>query len=99
MHFTIIAYDGTDDQALERRLAARDDHLSSIKKLKASGKIRYAVALLDEKEKMTGSIIVCDFDSRDELDAWLQEEPYVTGNVWEKIEVKPCLVPPLFLKS
>jgi len=98
MHFIIIAYDGTDDQALERRLAARDDHLSSIKKLKAAGKMLYAVAILDEKEKMTGTVIVSDFDSRDELDAWLKEEPYVIGNVWEKIEVKPCLVPPLFLK-
>lgn len=65
--------------------------------MKASGKILYAVVILDEKEKMIGSMIVCDFDSRDELDAWLKEEPYVTGNVWEKIEVKPCMVPPLFL--
>jgi uncharacterized protein YciI len=97
MHFIIIAYDGIDDQALERRMAARDDHLASIKKMKASGKMLYAVAILDEKEKMTGTVIVCDFASRDELDACLKEEPYVTGNVWKKIEIKPCLVPPLFL--
>jgi len=66
--------------------------------MKASGKILYAVAMLDDKEKMTGSVVVCDFGSRNELDAWLKKEPYVTGNVWEKIEVKPCLVPPFFLK-
>jgi hypothetical protein len=40
-------------------------------------------------------MIVCDFPSRDELEEqWLKNEPYVTGNVWKKIEVNRAHVAP-----
>jgi len=38
MYYIIIAYDGIDDQALKRRLAARDDHLSSSKESTPKGR-------------------------------------------------------------
>ena len=42
-----------------------------------------------------GSIFVCDFPGREELqEKWLDSEPYVTGNVWEKIAVHRAWVPP-----
>jgi len=40
--------------------------------------------------------MVVDFPSKADLDAWLKAEPYVIGNVWQKIEVLPARVPPLF---
>lgn len=97
MHFLVMAYDGTDEEAPARRLAARERHLASIEMLKTEGKALYGAALIDEMGAMIGSLVIYEFDSREEFDAYLKAEPYVTGKVWEKIEVRPCRVPPIFL--
>lgn len=55
------------------------------------------LTILDEEEKMIGSMMVVEYPSREELNQWLKEEPYVTGKVWEKIEVRQCKVPALFM--
>lgn len=87
MQYIVLGYDGTDDKALERRLAVREAHLKKAGELAESGQWLYASAILDDDGKMIGSMIVCDYSSREELDQWLKEEPYVTGKVWEKIVV------------
>jgi uncharacterized protein len=97
MHFLLIAYDGTDDQAPARRQLVRERHLASIEALKKEGKALYGAALLNEKQEMAGSVVIYQFPTREEFDAYLEEEPYVTGNVWQRIEVRPCRVPPVFL--
>ncbi len=97
MNYLIIAHDGTDDKALERRLASRDQHLASIIKLKAEGKALYGAALIDEGGAMNGSLLIMDFASQAELDHYLATEPYITGKVWQQVEVKPCSVPEIFL--
>lgn len=97
MHFLLIAYDGTDEQAPARRLRAREQHLASIEALKKEGKALYGAALLDDRQEMAGSLVIYQFDSRGDLDAYLAEEPYVTQKVWQRIEIKPCRVPPVFL--
>jgi uncharacterized protein YciI len=38
---------------------------------------------------MVGSVMVVDFPTREELDAWLRTDPYVASGVWEQIEVHP----------
>jgi uncharacterized protein len=98
MHYLIIAHDGTDEKALERRLAARDRHLSSIERLKAEGKALYGAALLDNEGTMRGSILIVNFPTDEELREYLASDPYVTGHVWAQVEVKPCRVPEIFLK-
>ena len=35
---------------------------------------------------------MADFPSREELDAWLDHDPYVTGGVWQQVEVAPFRV-------
>jgi len=97
MQFIVTGYDGTDEKALERRLAVRDEHLELATSMKKEEKFLYAAAILDENEKMIGSIMIVDFPTREDLDQWLKVEPYVKGDVWKKIEVKSCKVPPLFL--
>jgi uncharacterized protein YciI len=99
MQFLIIANDGRDEKALERRMAGRMAHLTGLERMKAEGKALYGAAILDNEEKMSGSVMICDFASRNELDAYLKVEPYVTGNVWEKIEVLTVKVPPLFMQN
>jgi uncharacterized protein YciI len=96
MQFLVIAHDATDDKAHERRAAARQAHLVLSDHMKYVGTLLFAVAILDESEDMIGSVMVCDFDTREQFDQWLEKEPYVTGKVWEKIDVKTCRVGPNF---
>ena len=100
MQFIVIAYDGTDEKAYERRLAVREDHLKSAKELYDTGKWIYAAAILNDDGKMIGSMIVCDYQSREELqEQWLNNEPYIKGNVWKRIEIKHAQVAPFCVKS
>ena len=99
MQFIIIAYDGTDDKALERRMAVREDHLTNAEKFFANGKWLYACAILNDAGDMIGSTIICDFSSREELEEqWLNSEPYVLGDVWKNITIHPARVPPMLLE-
>ena len=94
MQFLVIARDGHD--ALKRRLAMREAHLAAANRLRASGNLLYGVAMLDDNGQPTGSMEVVQFESRVELDRWLQQEPFVTGQVWAEVEVTPCRVGPMF---
>ena len=89
MLYVVHAYDYSDEQAPERRLTARPLHLDRARALKASGNFVLGGALLSPDERMIGSMMVVDFDDEPQLRAWLDTDPYVTGRVWEKIDVKP----------
>ncbi|MFA6208889.1 MAG: YciI family protein [Candidatus Obscuribacterales bacterium] len=97
MQFIVTGLDGDDADALARRTAVREAHLEGVVELKKAGKILFGTAILDDSEKMIGSVMVVDFADRAELDLWLKAEPYVTGDVWRKIEVAPCRVAPMFM--
>lgn len=97
MQFIVIGRDGTDENALERRMAAREAHLETAKKMHESGNWLYAAAILNDEGKMAGSMIVCDFESREALDReWLDNEAYVKGNVWETVEIQQATVAPFW---
>lgn len=96
MQFLLIAHDGNDDDALNRRMRAREQHIALGDEMVASGNMLYGGALLDEQDKMIGSVLVLDFPTRQELDAWLKIEPYVLGDVWRSIDVQPFRVGPSF---
>ena len=87
--YLVTAFDYTDENALERRMAARPAHLEGAKRLKANNQLVLAGAMLNEEGKMTGSSMIVQFEKREELDAWLAEDPYVKEKVWEKVDVKP----------
>lgn len=99
MQYLVIAYDGHDEGAPERRLAAREEHLKATARMKAEGKTLFAGALLDENEKMIGSAVVVDFPSREELDKWLETEPYMINNVWQQVEIKPYRPAAFFMEQ
>ncbi|MFQ5985161.1 MAG: YciI family protein [Alphaproteobacteria bacterium] len=89
MQYLVVAYDGTDAEAPARRQAARQAHLEQVRVLKDQGRMICGGALLDDDGRMIGSACVVEFPTRAELDAWLERDPYVTGKVWQKIEVTP----------
>ncbi len=92
LQFVVNAKDGTDPEALERRMAARSGHLDGARKLKETNNLVVAGATLDKEGKMTGSVMVVQFESEEGLKQWLDNDPYITGNVWQEIEVKPFKV-------
>ncbi len=97
MEYIVTAYDYTDEGAADRRKANRPEHLALGTKHREAGIRLIGAGILNDAGETIGSLIVCNVDSREEVDAWLQEEPYVTGKVWEKIGVMPCQVGPGFL--
>ena len=88
MQFVVIARDGTDEQALERRLKAREAHIAGARKMKEKSEMLLGGAMMDEQGKMIGSVMVVDFPDRAALDAWLKSDPYSTGGVWKSLEIK-----------
>ncbi len=89
MQFLIIANDFRDPDALARRLQQRPAHIEGVRRMKAEGTFLDGGAMLDEEGRMVGSMVLVEFPSRAEVDAWLAADPYVTGQVWEHISVRP----------
>ncbi len=63
MQFLVISRDGKDDNAPERRLAAREAHLALGDKMEADGTRWYGAVMLDDEGKMIGSMAVINFPS------------------------------------
>ena len=89
MQFILIAYDGPDEGAFERRMKSRPEHLEKISRVKKAGEILCGGAILDDAGKMIGSMILYDVPDRAALDERLKDEPYIYNKVWEKIEIRP----------
>ncbi len=92
MQFLVTGKDGSDAEALDRRMAARPAHLAHSEEMHGKGKLLVGAAMLDENKKMIGSIIILNVDSRAEVDEYLGNEPYVSGNVWQEIHVQEISV-------
>ena len=86
--FVVRAYDGKG--MLEKRLEVRPRHLEGMERIRQH--VVCAGGLLDDEGKMKGSMLVIEFESCQELDEYLANEPYVLEHVWEKIEVEPINV-------
>lgn len=84
MQYVITAYDG--ENKLEERMRVRPRHLQNMARI--DGKVICAGGLLDEDEKMKGSVLILEFDSEEQLDAYLESEPYIAEGVWEKVTVE-----------
>ena len=88
MQFLIKAYDG--EGMLEKRMEVRPRHLENMTRNKEH--VVCAGGILDEAGKPIGSVLVLDFESRDQLDAYLAGEPYIIEKVWEDVKVEPLNV-------
>ncbi|MGB8696189.1 MULTISPECIES: YciI family protein [Acinetobacter] len=84
----------TDNEGtVEKRLATRPQHLERLQKLNDEGRLIVAGAMpkdpTNPQAGFYGSTIIVDFESREALDAWLQEEPFLKEGVYSHIDVKP----------
>jgi len=89
MQFLLIAYDGTDAGALDRRMESRPEHLDKIAIVKKAGEFLCGGAILNDSGNMIGSMILYEVPDRATLDERLRNEPYIYNKVWEKIEIHP----------
>ncbi|EEY91831.1 hypothetical protein HMPREF0026_02568 [Acinetobacter junii SH205] len=77
---------------LEKRLATRPQHLKRLQKLDDEGRLIAAGAHPKDPNNpqagFLGSTIIVEFDSREALDAWIQDEPFLKEGIYADIEVK-----------
>ena len=95
MWYAIISEDIED--SLEKRQAARADHLVRVTALVDEGRLLIAGPhpVADSADPgtagFTGSLIVADFDSLADAKAWADADPYVAAGVYAKVTVKPYI--------
>lgn len=93
MLYAIISTDV--DDSLSKRKGARPAHLERVEALKAAGRLviagpHPAVDNEDPGEAgFTGSLIVAEFGSLAEAQAWADADPYVAAGVYGHVVVKP----------
>lgn len=80
---------------LDKRLAARPDHLARLQALLADGRLIVAgpCPAIDSPDPgpagFSGSLIIAEFPSLAEAQAWADADPYVAAGVYQKVTVKP----------
>ncbi len=93
MFYVIVGQDVAD--SLDRRLAARPAHLERLHALQQAGRLLLAGAFpaIDSNDPgaagFTGSLIVAEFDSLQDAQAWAAADPYVDAGVYAGVSVKP----------
>lgn len=92
VEYLVTAWDGTDADALNRRLAVRDAHLVGAQRLAERGQLLSGGAILDEDGRMIGSSMHVAFADETAFRTWYDAEPYVTGDVWRDVTVRPMRI-------
>ena len=93
MLYMICATDVVD--SLEKRLAARPAHLERLNALRDVGRLVMAgpFPAVDSPDPgpagFTGSLVVAEFDSLEDAQAWADADPYIEAGVYENVVVKP----------
>ena len=93
MLYVLFGEDRPD--SLEQRLAVRPAHLARLQALQAEGRIVLGGPLpaIDAPDPgpagFSGSLIVAEFTSLGEAQAWLAADPYVASGVFASTWVRP----------
>ncbi len=81
--------------SLEKRRQARPAHLRRVEQLQNEGRLVLAGPhpAIDSPDPgpagFSGSLIVADFLSLEDAEAWAAEDPYATQGVFARVTVKP----------
>jgi uncharacterized protein len=89
MLYVVIAKDGTDPEAPNRRQAVREKHLEGIKPVVKSEFLQMGGALLNKDGNMIGSMMLLEAQSEEEVWDFLKRDIYSTAKVWQSFEVYP----------
>ena len=93
MLYAIISQDV--ENSLDKRLSVRPDHIGRLEDLKKQGRLILAGPhpAIDNIEPgpagFSGSLIVAEFSSLEEAQAWADDDPYIKAGVYDSVTVKP----------
>ena len=93
MLYALVGQDVPD--SLDKRLAARPAHLERLQALQNQGRLLLAgpFPAIDGNDPgpagFSGSLIVAEFDSLADAQAWADADPYVAAGVYASVSVKP----------
>jgi hypothetical protein len=96
MYYAIISEDIPDSLALRKQ--ARPAHLARLEELKKQGRLLVAGPhpAIDSPEPgdsgFTGSLVIAEFESLEQAQAWADADPYVDAGVYKEVKVKPYKV-------
>jgi uncharacterized protein YciI len=82
--FALICVDHPD--ALDRRMAARPDHLAYIDQNRSLVKV--AGPLLDDDGQMRGSLLILEAETKAAIEAFAAADPYALADVFAKTEIR-----------
>ena len=85
MKFAIIGYDNPQGEA--KRKLHRAAHLANLESLDRQGRVILAGPLTDK----TGSLLVLEFETREEAKDFVRHDPYMVYGVFERVEIHPFL--------
>jgi uncharacterized protein YciI len=92
-----VIYSQDKENSLEQRLQAREAHIARLQALLAEGRLllagpRPAIDSIDPGPAgFLGSLVVVDFNSLAEAQAWADADPYIKAGVYERVEVSPFI--------
>ncbi|NKB38198.1 MAG: YciI family protein [Gammaproteobacteria bacterium] len=93
MYYSIYSEDC--ENSLEKRKAARTEHMARIEHLYEEGRLLLAGPHpnIDSNEPgpagFSGSLVVAEFASLQEAQEWAKNDPFQLTGVYEKVSVKP----------
>ncbi len=93
MYYAIISEDIAD--SLPLRQSARPAHIGRLEELKAQGRLFAAGPhpAIDCNEPgaagFSGSLVIAEFDSLEDAQAWADADPYIEAGVYARVVVKP----------
>ncbi len=95
MLFAIWIEDVPD--SLQRRLKVREAHLERLREVGARGKVKMGGPFPKvpggdpTKTGFAGGLIVADFDTADEAEQWLKDDPYYAEGVFKSYWIQPYI--------
>ena len=93
MLYSIVGIDNPN--SLQQRMAVRAEHVARLQALVERGRLiiagpNPAIDSDDPGEAgFSGSVIIAEFDSLQEAQAWADEDPYIKSGAYASVTVKP----------
>lgn len=90
-----LIYSEDVENSLTLRLQVREQHLARLHELENQGRLLIAgpCPAIDNENPgdagFTGSLIVAEFNSLTQAQAWAEQDPYIAAGVYRNVTVKP----------
>lgn len=92
-----VVYSQDVENSLPLRKQTRAAHLARLQRLTDEGRLLVAgpCPAIDSKDPgeagFTGSVVIADFPSLEDAQAWADADPYMDAGVYKEVTVKPYI--------